>query len=320
MTKLAAICGTALALCVYAAPAHAQATRTWVSGVGDDLNPCSRTAPCKTFAGAISKTATNGEINCLDNGAFGAVTIGKALTIKCETNEAGVLATLGSNGIIVNAPATDVVTLIGMDIFGANTGLNGVRYIAGAALHIVNSKIHGFGNASGNGILVNPTAGTLELYVSDSFIGHNGGSSSTGGINIAPTGTGAVRASINRSQIENNTVGIRVSGTATTGAIRVAAKDNMITGSANTGVIATASTAVTTTFLKGNMIFANNVGINSDGANSFMSISGNTITGNLGIGMSCTASCGGLQSFVNNDVNSNAGGDGATSGANLLPK
>jgi hypothetical protein len=61
--------------------AQAQATRTWVSGVGDDANPCSRTAPCKTFAGAISKTAPRGEINALDPGGFGAVTITKAITI-----------------------------------------------------------------------------------------------------------------------------------------------------------------------------------------------------------------------------------------------
>src|ERR1700720_1935114 len=74
------------------APAQAQATRTWVSGVGDDANPCSRTAPCKTFAGAISKTAPFGEINCLDPGGFGAVTITKALSIICgESGEAGVL-------------------------------------------------------------------------------------------------------------------------------------------------------------------------------------------------------------------------------------
>src|SRR5216684_8686022 len=61
--------------------ANAQATRTWVSGVGDDANPCSRTAPCKTFAGAISKTAKGGEIDALDPGGFGAVTITKSITI-----------------------------------------------------------------------------------------------------------------------------------------------------------------------------------------------------------------------------------------------
>src|ERR1700760_2477603 len=74
------------------APASAQATRTWVSGVGDDANPCSRTAPCKTFAGAISKTATTGEINCLDSGGFGTLTITKSITVKCQGVIGGVLA------------------------------------------------------------------------------------------------------------------------------------------------------------------------------------------------------------------------------------
>src|SRR5574338_693370 len=77
--------------------ANAQATRTWVSGVGDDANPCSRTAPCKTFAGAISKTAASGEINCLDPAGYGAVTITKAITIDCVHTEGGVLAAL-TNG------------------------------------------------------------------------------------------------------------------------------------------------------------------------------------------------------------------------------
>src|ERR1700722_9969089 len=80
-----------VAVCLHAAPAQAQATRTWVSGVGDDANPCSRTAPCKTFAGAISKTAPFGEINVLDPGGFGAVTITKSITISSERFEAGVL-------------------------------------------------------------------------------------------------------------------------------------------------------------------------------------------------------------------------------------
>src|SRR3954465_12358566 len=116
----------ALALIALAIPSSAfgQATRTWVSGVGNDANPCSRTAPCKTFAGAISKTAAGGEINCLDPGGFGAVTITKAMTIACEGVTAGVLAA-NVNGIIVNAGASDQVTLRGLDINGAGTGLNG---------------------------------------------------------------------------------------------------------------------------------------------------------------------------------------------------
>src|SRR5947207_9342278 len=96
--------------------ARAQATRTWVSGVGDDVNPCSRTAPCKTFSGAISKTAANGEINCLDPGGFGGVTITKSITIDCQGPLAGILVS-GTNGIIVNDNSANsiVVTLRNLD-------------------------------------------------------------------------------------------------------------------------------------------------------------------------------------------------------------
>src|SRR5881628_2518114 len=106
----------ALLILAAVAPAHAQATRTWVSGVGDDLNPCSRTAPCKTFAGAISKTAAGGEISALDPGGFGAVSINKSITISGDGTLAGILATLGSNGVTVNAGANDVVILRSLSI------------------------------------------------------------------------------------------------------------------------------------------------------------------------------------------------------------
>src|SRR5258708_3572762 len=113
-----------------AAPANAQATRTWVSGVGDDANPCSRTAPCKTFAGAISKTAPAGEINCLDPGGFGAVTITKSMTISCDIGTAGVLVS-GTNGIVFAGGANDYLYLKGLDIEGFGTGLSGVLFNSG---------------------------------------------------------------------------------------------------------------------------------------------------------------------------------------------
>src|SRR6187549_1881995 len=100
-TPLRALLTAAALLLIFAAQANAQATRTWVSGVGDDVNPCSRTAPCKTFAGAISKTANGGIINCLDPGGFGALTITKSLTIDCTNTMAGMLAA-GANGININ--------------------------------------------------------------------------------------------------------------------------------------------------------------------------------------------------------------------------
>lgn len=119
---------TIIAFFFLTAASNAQATRTWVSGVGDDANPCSRTAPCKTFAGAISKTAISGEINIIDPGGFGAVTITKSISIVGEGGTAGILAA-GTNGIIVNVAATDRVVLDGLDIEGAGSCLNGVRMI-----------------------------------------------------------------------------------------------------------------------------------------------------------------------------------------------
>ena len=98
LTRWLTLLGAACLLSVLATSAHAQASRTWVSGVGDDANPCSRTAPCKTFAGAISKTAMNGEINCLDPGGFGAVTITKSITIDCHEIFASIL-NAGTNGV-----------------------------------------------------------------------------------------------------------------------------------------------------------------------------------------------------------------------------
>jgi hypothetical protein len=122
---------------------NAQASRTWVSGVGDDANPCSRTAPCKTFAGAISKTAAGGEIDALDPAGYGAVTITKAITIDGGGQVASVLVS-GTNGIVVQAGVNDVVTLRNIQINGIGTGINGIRWLAGKGLHVEHCNIFGF--------------------------------------------------------------------------------------------------------------------------------------------------------------------------------
>ena len=116
--KLLLIVLAAASLAFAVPSANAQATRTWVSGVGDDANPCSRTAPCKTFAGAISKTAAGGEINALDPGGFGAVTITKAITIDGGGGQVASTLVAGTNGIVVSAPATATVTLRNLRING----------------------------------------------------------------------------------------------------------------------------------------------------------------------------------------------------------
>ena len=145
-------------------PAQAQSTRTWVSGVGDDANPCSRTAPCKTFAGAISKTAAGGEISVLDPGGFGTVTITKSISIVASGVEGSVLAS-GTNGIVINAGPTDVVSIYGVKIEGGTTGLSGIRILQAGSVYVSNTVIRGFNAAPGYGIDIEPVATNTKIYL-----------------------------------------------------------------------------------------------------------------------------------------------------------
>ncbi len=176
----------ALAACTlaFSVAAQAQATRTWVSGVGDDVNPCSRTAPCKTFAGAISKTATGGEINALDPAGYGTLTVTKAITVDGGTGS-GWGSTLFSavNGFVINITTnltTDKVILRNLSINGTGTtlGVNGVRFLDGAELTLENVSIF---NYSGDGVEVNQSQACRVNMRNVTF--------SHGGIGIKSSGT-----------------------------------------------------------------------------------------------------------------------------------
>ena len=267
------------------APAQAQATRTWVSGVGDDVNPCSRTAPCKTFAGAISKTAPGGEINCLDPGGFGGVTITKAITISCEAGTAGVLVS-GTPGITVNAGPNDQITLRGLDIDGLGTGTNGINFIAGKALLVDNCVIYEFAtnainaglgapgsvavrntvitNIGGDGIRVSSSAGGASLSVDNVNI-----SRTNNGIEVAAGAIGTV----NRSNIFANASGVLASAN---GAILNVA--NTVLASNNFG--ANASVLGATIGLDNNDLFANNTAVNAVAGSSFNSANNNKFSNN----------------------------------------
>jgi hypothetical protein len=190
----------------FASMAQAQATRTWVSGVGDDVNPCSRTAPCKTFAGAISKTATNGEINCLDPAGYGAVTDTKSITIDCEDTQGSILSA-GTNGVIVNiTAATDTkkaFKLRGISINGAGTGINGIRVLAANTVHVDEVVIDG---VTQHGISIETTSGTPKVFVQDSHIRSVTGN----GINAFVTG-GTLSLAVGYSQIGAANFGINLS-------------------------------------------------------------------------------------------------------------
>ena len=281
------------------AVANAQATRTWVSGVGDDANPCSRTAPCKTFAGAISKTAAGGEISVLDQGSYGAVTITKALTINGD----GVLAAIlnaGFNAIIVNAGVNDIVYIRNISINGAGTGLNGIRYIAGKAVHVENVNIYGQGSTvagNGNGIIASLSASGL-LFVKDTNIKNCGITGIT-----AQTSSGFLGGSIDHVRLEGLPTGLLVGNNSF-----VSVRDSVINFNTIAGVSITGSGTPTGSF-DNCMINNNPTGINV-GATGIMNLSSSVLESNT-TAISSAAPQANLRSSGNNRLLGNTS-DGAT--------
>jgi hypothetical protein len=190
----------ALAIVMFASVsiAQAQASRTWVSGVGDDANPCSRTAPCKTFAGAISKTAACGEIDALDPGGYGAVTITKSITIDGTGTFASILASLVT-GITVNAASTDVITIRGISINGFCNGLRAMNILQAKTVNVEDCVMFRF---AGPGILVNESS-DLALNIRNTVIRDNTGD----GLDLT-TSSGTVKFSISNCSFNGNANGI----------------------------------------------------------------------------------------------------------------
>jgi len=299
------ILGVALSTVIYATPANAQATRTWVSGVGDDANPCSRTAPCKTFAGSISKTAAFGEINCIDPGGFGAVTITKSITIDCVNVEAGVLVS-GTNAIIINAAASDLVTLRGLDIEGLGTGIDGIRVLSAASVHIDKVTIRGFRAAGGNGINFAPSVAS-KLVVTDTRVTNSGNGGTSAGIQIRPTGTGTATVTIDRVRAEANNFGIFLDGAGGTGAVKATIRDSVVASNGLNGINLSSSGTSVSAIIDNVAAVNNNFGIVSGGSGCAGFVTNSTIAGNTTQGVlfsaPATLTSYGTNSFGTNGTN-----------------
>jgi hypothetical protein len=238
--------------------AQAQAARTWVSGVGDDVNPCSRTAPCRTFAGSISKTAQDGEMNCLDPGSFGTVTIAKSITIDCHEVFAGILSS-GTNGINIPfdsfAPGDSrkTVRLRNLNINGNDTGSVGVNITGptatGTKVFIEDCLIDGNFGGTARGILDFRAAGGA-LVINNTTVRSMGSS----GISVVPvSGSNGPNVTITNSRVANCTFGVAVAN----------------------GIKVTIS---------GSVFVSNNTGIRADGLGSVISVDHCVVSNNAGTG------------------------------------
>ena len=214
----------------FASFAQAQATRTWVSGVGDDANPCSRTAPCKTFAGAISKTAKDGEISVLDPGGFGSVTITKSITLN-GTHGSGygsILSAGAAQGILINitdpADVRKTVRLVTLNINGASSGTDGIRILSATSVNIEDCVLDGFTNNGINDV----RSGTGSLNVTDTIVRNTVQSC----IKVIPTG-GTTTVVLNNVRTFGSTSN---SGYAQSGSVISTLKGCAFTGNSTNGV------------------------------------------------------------------------------------
>jgi hypothetical protein len=283
-----AVLASSLLPVLYAAPAHAQATRTWVSGVGDDANPCSRTAPCKTFAGAISKTAAGGEIDNLDTGGFGALTITKSITIDGGGGAVASVLVSGTPGMTIAAGATDVVILRNLRFQGllgnggspSSAGTIGVNITSAATVDLENVTIMGF---SQDGVSDTRAGGGTRLFIKDTTIE-----------NVSGPGVNAAAAATNSVVLENvRSVGNAVGVMAATGNV-VFVNSSVITGNTTAGVEAATGAEV---FVDRTVIANNGIGTEPGGT---------IVLGNSDIGFNTTGISAATASFGNNRLYFNA--------------
>jgi hypothetical protein len=288
--------------------------RTWVSAtLGSDANPCTRSAPCLTFAAALALTTAGGEIDVLDPGDFGPLTITQSVSIQGYEMGPSGMTPSGAYGIVINAGANDVVDLRGLSFNGAGAaGVSGVVFNSGARLHIQNCVFQGFGAA---GIVFSPGTGsatTAEMDVQNTTIVANGG-----GVQVKPTGGVAAHVRLSGVELSNNIGGgLKADGTGGSGAITLAIADSATSFNGVNGINAVSGQGNVTITMMRVVVAANGAtGVQSNQASGGMAsvtIGESTIFGNS-VGMAALGG-GGLLSYGNNQVTDNAT-NGAFSGA-----
>jgi hypothetical protein len=280
--------------------ATAQVQRTFVSGLGNDGNPCSRTAPCRTFPQAISQTNSGGEIYVLDSAGYAAFTITKPVSIVAPPGvTAGISVFFGQDGVTINAGASDTVILRGLTINNQGSGGSGIVFNTGGTLHVENCVVNGF--TSGDGINFIAAA---KLEVKDSIFRGNGD-----GIVVLPPAATAAQGVIDQVRLEENvTDGLLVSDGAT-----VTVRNSLASGNGNTGFAAVSATSAKVELDIENCVASNNTGfgvsaLSGSTGPATVRVSNSTVTHNH-VGLGNFGAPAALLSRGNNTVEGNASGD-----------
>lgn len=268
--------------------ARAQTARTWVSPGGDDAGPCSRFAPCKTFAGAIGKTPPGGEIDVLDSGFYSTVTINKSVTIDGGAVIASIHAGANADAIAISAGASDTVVLrhlsIGSIAQNGSPGANGIKITSAKAVYVIDSVIENFANS---GIDFEP-AGGGSLFVRDSFLINNGGSggAATHAGVFVKAASGVAYASLDNTRVDGNAIGINARDNS-----KVTISNSIISWNSSIGLLAASdSNARVEVNVERTLVTLNGNGIASGGCTgagvAVVRISNVSVTSNSAAGLS----------------------------------
>jgi hypothetical protein len=283
-----------------ALPVQASLTRTFVSAAGSDSNPCTITQPCASFAHAYSVTAASGIIAALDPGKYGPLTITGPITIN-GNGWAAITAPATGNGITITAGASDNVALIGLEIDGAGAGYNGVVLNSAGSLTVTNCTLQNFitnGGITGNGILIQPTTGTLAFTITNTTASNNG---NVGILFLPPSGSPSVTGVIDHVVADANVDGIVVFSTA--GSVVVTVSDSIVSNNSQAGIIAGQGTATFKLSVDHVTMSGNGIGIQArTPANVLLGRS--VITGNT-TGVDNLTSPNTLYTYTDNRINSN---------------
>jgi hypothetical protein len=303
ITSLQAVAAALLACGLFAAPAQAGPNRTWVSGTGTDGGTCAITAPCKTFAFALTQTAAGGEIDVLSPGGFGAVTINHAISIINDGVGVAAIGVSSGNAITITAGATDSVHLRGLTLTGLGAGLNGIQFNSGGNLAIENCVIRNFANA---GLNITPSTSS-SFSVSNTIASNN----SALGISVQPTGSAVVSGVLSNVTANNNNTGILVAGIGFSLNVTVAGS-----GASNNSSIGMAANTAGTALLLSNVVASNNNTGIAASTSSTVRVGQSVVTGNV-TGVFTTGG-GVLDSYGDNDINGNTTDNTAV--LTLIPK
>jgi hypothetical protein len=287
---------------VFASPARGQSV-LWVASNGSDANACSQTAPCATFQGAINKGAV-AQINCVNSGSYGVVTITASITIDCGTGNVGNIVISSTSGIFINTSAPATIILRHLAINGLHyflPGINAQSFFSGTLI-VEDCMIHGFASAGGVGIFFSPTNGRGLLQVSNSQIFGN-----YDGIILNPASGQIASVTLSGVELTGNVVsGLTLGGA---GVVAGTIRNSVLEANGQYGLLANAGQVFFT--VEESSIIANlSAGLITNSAGSVVNV-GNSTIGTNSIGVDAVK--GSIISLGNNQMSANGSNGNFTS-------